>query len=457
MQRSDLFMQPPSVVPTRDVYSVSRLNREIKILLGGSFPLLWIEGEISNLSRPASGHAYFSLKDAQAQVRCCLFRGQTRGLGVALKDGMHVLIRARVSLYEQRGDYQLVAEHIEEAGEGALRQAFEILKQRLALEGLFDSARKKTLPRLPRRIGLITSPSGAVVHDILTTLRRRFPAIAVTLYSVPVQGDGAAEKIAQAIALATHRADCDALILARGGGSLEDLWAFNEEVLARAICASTIPIVSGVGHETDFTIADLAADARAPTPTAAAEMLSPDCREWLEQYRRIEQQLARCARSRLGTAIQHIDWLSARLIHPRARIETAQAKLRSLTLHLRLSQGGILERLRRRVDDVGACLRDCSPLPRVQAQLLRRRHLLEQLIGQTGRAIERIDARFRQAAQSLNTLSPLATLTRGYAIVERLDNGAVVRDASSIRPGERIRARLARGDLECRIEKVHET
>ncbi|HKQ30578.1 MAG TPA: exodeoxyribonuclease VII large subunit, partial [Burkholderiales bacterium] len=456
MQRSDPFT-PSSASPARDVYSVSRLNREIKALLEGSFPILWVEGEISNLSRPASGHAYFSLKDGQAQVRCCLFRGQMRGSNVALKDGLRVVVRARVSLYEQRGDFQLIAEHVEEAGEGALRQAFEMLKQRLAQEGLFDVAHKKPLPRLPRRIGLITSSSGAVVHDILTTLRRRFPAIAVALYPVPVQGDGAAQKIAAAIAFASRRGDCDALILARGGGSLEDLWPFNEEAVARAIYACTLPLVSGVGHETDFTIADLVADARAPTPTAAAEMLSPDRHDWLEQYRRLEQRLRRCMQQRLGMAAQHVDWLSARLIHPQARIETARATLRSLTLHLRLSQGALLARLHRRLDEARADLQNRSPGLRVQAQRLRQHHLTRQLLAQTARCLERADARFKRAAQSLDTLSPLATLARGYAIVERVDDGAVMRDAASAKPGDRVRARLARGEIECRVEKTRES
>lgn len=418
---------------------------------------MWVEGEVSNLSRPASGHAYFSLKDAQAQVRCAMFRGQMRGMNVVLKDGMRVVVRARISLYEQRGDFQLIAEHVEEAGEGALRRAFEILKQRLAQEGLFDSSHKKPLPRLPKRIGLITSPSGAVVHDILTTLQRRFPAIAVTLYPVPVQGDGAAQKIASAIAHAARRGDCDALILARGGGSLEDLWAFNEEVVARAIHASPIPIVSGVGHETDFTIADLVADARAPTPTAAAEMLSPDCHDWLEQYRRIEQRLARCMQQRLVSTAQQLDWLSARLVHPRARIEAARATLRTLILHLRLSQGGIFGELRQRLDAASACLREQSPLPRVRAQLLQQRHLVAQLAALTGRRLERADARFKQATHSLHTLSPLATLARGYAIVENTANHAIVRDAVSLKPGDRVRARLARGVIDCQVEKIHET
>ena len=299
----------PAATPFRDVYTVSRLNREAKAVLETGFPPIWIEGEISNLSRPASGHVYFSLKDAQAQVRCAFFRQHQRLLGIALKDGLHVLARARVSLYEGRGDYQLIIEYLEEAGEGALRRAFDALKQRLLQEGLFDVAHKKPLPRLPRRLGIITSPSGAVLHDILTTLRRRFPGIAVLVFPVPVQGEGAAEKIAKAIRLAGERGDCDALILARGGGSLEDLWAFNEEIVARAIYACPIPVVSGVGHETDFTIADMVADARAPTPTAAAEMLSPDQQEWLAQFARFEARLATGMQGRLRSRQQHLDWL----------------------------------------------------------------------------------------------------------------------------------------------------
>ncbi|MGE5241377.1 MAG: exodeoxyribonuclease VII large subunit, partial [Bacteroidota bacterium] len=288
-----------TATPVRDIYTVARLNREARAMLEGGFPPLWIEGEISNLSRPASGHLYFSLKDAQAQVRCAFFRQYQRTRGAALKDGLHVLARARVSLYEGRGDFQLIVEYLEEAGEGALRRAFDALKLRLAQEGLFDAAHKKPLPRLPRRVGIITSTSGAVLHDILTTLKRRFPAIAILVHPVPVQGEGAAERIAAAIRVAGQRRDCDALILARGGGSLEDLWPFNEEIVARAIHACPVPIVSGVGHETDFTIADMAADARAPTPTAAAEMLSPDQQEWLAQFARLENRLVTAMRGHL--------------------------------------------------------------------------------------------------------------------------------------------------------------
>ncbi|GAB4513800.1 MAG: exodeoxyribonuclease VII large subunit [Sulfuricaulis sp.] len=442
----------PAAMPFRDVYTVSRLNREAKATLEGGFPPIWIEGEISNLSRPASGHVYFSLKDAQAQVRCAFFRQHQRLLGITLKDGLHVLARARVTLYEGRGDYQIIIEHLEEAGEGALRRAFDALKQRLSQEGLFDVAHKKPLPRLPHRLGIITSPSGAVLHDILTTLRRRFPGIAVLVFPVPVQGEGAAEKIAKAIRLAGERRDCDALILARGGGSLEDLWAFNEEIVARAIYACPIPIVSGVGHETDFTIADMTADARAPTPTAAAEMLSPDQQEWLTQFARLEARLITGMQGQLRNRQQHLDWLGARLVHPRNRIALLQQSLKALAQRLYLAQVTSLRQSRSELQAMIAQLHRHSPQPRLQALMLGNSHLYSRLVIGMKRRLELADSRLQQLMQSLHTLSPLATLQRGYAIVQRLD-GAVVTDAGRIRPGERVKARLARGQLDCLVEK----
>jgi exodeoxyribonuclease VII large subunit len=447
---------PAASQTLRDVYTVSRLNREAKAVLEGGFPPLWIEGEISNLSRPASGHVYFSLKDAQAQVRCAFFRQHQRRLGLTLKDGLHVLARARVSLYEGRGDYQLIIEYLEEAGEGALRRAFDALKQRLLQEGLFDVAHKKALPRLPRRLGIITSPSGAVLHDILTTLRRRFPGIAVLVFPVPVQGEGAAEKIAGAIRLAGERGDCDALVLARGGGSLEDLWAFNEETVARAIYACPIPIVSGVGHETDFTIADMVADARAPTPTAAAEMLSPDQQEWLAQFARFEARLTTAMQGRLRGRQQHLDWLGARLVHPRNRIALLQQSFKSLVQRLYLAQTTSLRQARSELQALTARLHQHSPRPRIQALMLSNGHLYSRLVIGMKRRWELADSRLRQLMQSLHTLSPLATLERGYAIVQRPDTGAVVTDAGKVRPGERVQARLARGQLDCLVEKSRE-
>ena len=438
----------------RDVFSVSRLNREAKALLEGSFPLLWVEGELSNLSRPSSGHLYFTLKDAQAQVRCALFRGSQRHVSVTPKDGMQVLVRARVSLYEGRGDYQLIVESLEEAGEGALRRAYEQLRNRLSQEGLFDSAHKKPLPRLPKRIGIITSPSGAVLHDILTTLKRRFPAIPVLLHPVPVQGEGAAQKIAAMIQLAGQRRDCDVLILARGGGSLEDLWAFNEEVVARAIHLCPLPVVCGVGHETDITIADFVADARAPTPTAAAEMLSPHQSDWLLALDQKEQRLVRLLRDRLRTAQQHLDYLSTRLVHPRERLTRLSERMRTLNQRLRLAQHHVRERISHTLLALHARLLQHNPQTQLREQQLRTRHLRTHLGNAMRRVLERAQEQVARRAQALDTLSPLATLARGYAIIENPATGAIVRAADNVQPGDAVRARLAQGLLDCRVEKV---
>jgi exodeoxyribonuclease VII large subunit len=261
---------------SREIYSISELNSEARVLLEKRFPLIWVEGEISNLARPASGHIYFSLKDEAAQVRCAMFKMHNRLVNFQPKNGQQVLARVRISLYEARGEFQLIVEHMEETGDGALRRQFELLKQKLFEEGLFDEAHKQALPFLPTQLGVITSPSGAAIRDILSVLKRRFPGIPVLIYPVPVQGTEAPQAIVESIHSAAKCQDCDLLILARGGGSLEDLWAFNEETVARAINACPIPIVTGIGHEIDFTIADFVADYRAPTPSAAAEFISPD-------------------------------------------------------------------------------------------------------------------------------------------------------------------------------------
>jgi exodeoxyribonuclease VII large subunit len=436
---------------TRDIYTVSRLNREVRLLLEGGFPLLWIEGEISNLARPASGHVYFSLKDIQGQVRCAFFRQHQRPGAPTLRDGMQVLMRARVSLYEGRGEFQLIVEHVEESGEGALRRAFEILKARLAAEGLFGTDRKRPLPRLPRRIGVVTSPTGAVLHDILTTLKRRFPAIAVRLHPVPVQGAGAAEKIAAAIALAGRQRDCDVLIVARGGGSLEDLQAFNEEIVARAIARCPIPVVTGVGHETDITIADFVADARAPTPTAAAEMLSPHWEDWFAQYRALEARLTRALRGRLLQLGQKLDGLSVRLVHPRQRLSLLRHRLDTLHHRLAHAQRAKFHAVRLRLVDEAAKLRSASPAARVQAMRLRVDYLRRRLHQDAQHRLAATGDRVRHVVATLQALSPLATLARGYAIV--LGPGdMILRDSARVAVGEHVRVRMARGELGCRVE-----
>lgn len=440
----------------RELYTVSRLNREARSLLEAGFPPLWIEGEVSNLARPASGHVYFHLKDANAQVRCALFRAQLRLAAVAPRDGMSVIVRARVTLYEGRGDYQLIVEHIEEAGEGALRRAFEALKAQLLREGLFETSRKKLLPRLARRIGVITSPTGAVLHDIVTTLRRRFPAIPILIYPVPVQGGAAAAAIAEMIRTAAARNDCDVLILARGGGSLEDLWAFNEEIVARALAECSIPVVSAVGHETDFTIADLVADVRAPTPTAAAEMVSPDQNEWLQRFQHIDATLGRRLRDVLRERAQHVDWLAARLVHPRARLETLAQRLQTLTHRMVLAQARRTHGAHAVLNTLASRLQHCSPVGRLHACRLDCRHLFERLRQALGQRLVQRRTEVTHFARALHTLSPLATLDRGYAIVRRDATGEIVRRAGTIEIGERIQARLAQGWLRCLVEEKHD-
>src|ERR1700723_470517 len=305
----------------RDIYSVSRLNREVRVLLERGFGSLWLEAEISNFARPSSGHWYFSLKDAAAQVRCAMFRQRNMLCAFTARDGQKVLVRARIGLYEPRGEYQLIVDHMEDAGLGALKRQFEELSAKLSQEGLFAAERKRLLPGLPRRIGVITSPTGAAVRDILHVLARRFPAAAVLIYPVPVQGAQAAAEITAALELAGLRAECDVLILARGGGSLEDLWAFTDERLARAIVASPIPLITRIGHEIDFTIADFAADVRAPTPSAATEMVVPDAEEWFSAFVRLGARLQRGMRRRLEERRGRVRWLTGRagLVRPAAR------------------------------------------------------------------------------------------------------------------------------------------
>jgi exodeoxyribonuclease VII large subunit len=353
--------------PERIVYSVSRLNEQVKGLLEQGFPPLWVEGEVSNFRPQSSGHWYFSLKDAEAVVACAMFRGRNQALGFKPKDGMQVLVRARVSLYSPQGRYQLILEHMEPSGEGALRRAFEQLKQKLQAEGLFEEARKKPLPAVPRRIGVITSPTGAAIRDILNVLKRRYPLGEVVIYPVPVQGAEAAPAIVRALQTAAGRAECDVLILARGGGSLEDLWAFNEEIVARAIAACPLPVVSGVGHEIDFTIADFVADLRAPTPSAAAELVSPDAAEWRSRLERLSRQLQASQQRRLQQLGQHQAFLGKRLkqLHPGRRLEQLMQRLDEFELRLARSAAAALQGRRARLGLLRARLLGANPGNRI--------------------------------------------------------------------------------------------
>jgi exodeoxyribonuclease VII large subunit len=440
--------------PERDIYSVSRLNREVKMLLERGFGTLWLEAEISNLARPSSGHWYFSLKDAGAQVRCCMFRQRNMLCSFAVKDGQKVLVRARIGLYEARGEYQLVIDHMEDAGLGALQRQFEQLAAKLSAEGLFAPERKRPLPTLPKRIGIITSPTGAAVRDILHVLARRFAAIPVLIYPVAVQGASAAAEVCAAIVAAGLRAECDVLILARGGGSLEDLWAFNDEALARAIVASPIPIITGIGHEIDFTIADFAADMRAPTPSAAAEIVVPDCEEWLVSLRRIGSRLQRALLRTLQSRSERLRWLIGRAaqVSPVARLTQQSQRLDELEQRLSRSIRRLLSERRSELRERRSALWQASPIARVQAAVARHAFLVTRLRSAALATLRRSRERFVPLLRTLNAVSPLATLQRGYAIVATAE-GRILRDAADAAPGSIIEARLAHGTLRARVEK----
>jgi len=440
------FLQLPTA-PPRDVLSVTSLNRMAKSLLEGHFPNVLVEGEISNLAMPASGHWYFTLKDEGAQVRCAMFRNRNMGAGFRPRDGMQVLVRGRLSLYEGRGDYQLIAESVEEAGDGALRRRFEMLKQKLAAEGLFASERKRPVPEHVRHVGVITSATGAVIRDIISVLRRRFPAITITLLPVPVQGVEAPPAIVKAIGIANRRAaelGLDVLIVGRGGGSLEDLQAFNEESVARAIHGSGLPVVSAVGHETDFTIADFVADLRAPTPSAAAELLSPDQQEMLQTLEGFALVLRKLVGDRLQRDTRQLLWLTRQLKHPGRRLqEHAQAldilegRLLRATRHHLAHTVNALERLRQR-------LSLHSPVTAIRQQLLRQEALRHRLQRAMLQSLQRQQASLAQLARSLDSVSPLQTLHRGYSITFD-EHRQVVRSTAQLQAGQTLRTQLGAG------------
>ncbi|MGB5102266.1 MAG: exodeoxyribonuclease VII large subunit [Steroidobacteraceae bacterium] len=438
--------------PPREIFTVSRLNREARALLEHGLGAVWLEGEISNLSRPGSGHWYFSLKDEAAQVRCAMFRQRNLLVRFPVRDGSHVVARGRVSLYEARGEFQVVIEHLEEAGEGLLRRRFEELKQKLAAEGLFDERHKQPLPRLPRRIGVITSPTGAAIRDILHVLGRRFPAVPVLIYPVAVQGESAPREIVQALNLAGERRDCDVLILARGGGSLEDLMAFNDEAVARAVFACTIPLVSGVGHEVDFTIADFVADERAPTPSGAAERVVPDKAEWLRGIVAAERRLLLGMRRRLQESRVSLQTREQRLAraHPGIRLRQHAQRLDELEARAQLAIRTRLERARARLGASSSLLLRASPAIRVAALRIRLESARRALAGAARHRITEARQHFELAARTLHTVSPLATLDRGYAIVTD-PAGHVLQDAAIVRPGDPIEARLARGRVRATV------
>ncbi|GLK62082.1 exodeoxyribonuclease 7 large subunit [Azotobacter vinelandii] len=434
----------------REILTVSQLNGRARALLEDVFAQVWVEGEISNLARPASGHLYFTLKDRQAQVRCALFRQNALRVREILRDGLAVRVRGRVSLYEGRGDFQLILDLLEPAGDGALRLAFEALKEKLAAEGLFAAERKRPLPAHPRSIGIVSSPTGAVIRDIVSVFRRRAPQVELTLVPTAVQGREAVAQIVHALELA-DRQGFDALILARGGGSLEDLWCFNEEVVARAVAACATPVVSAVGHETDVTIADFVADLRAPTPSAAAELLAPDSSDLQRRLDGLQRRLQLRMRHLLAARRLQLDGLSRRLRHPGERLQQQAQRLDDLELRLRRAMQRRLQGDAERLARLDTRL--AAQHPERLLGLLRQRleHLAERLPRAMRSTLRERRQRLEATAQTLQAVSPLATLGRGYAIL--LDErGRAIRAAVQAHPGQRLHARLAEGALELRVE-----
>jgi exodeoxyribonuclease VII large subunit len=440
----------------RNILTVTQLNRATSQLLGEHFLSVFVEGEISNLSMPSSGHLYFSLKDANAQVRCAMFKTQQRRLAFKLENGKQVVVKAQVSLYEPRGDFQLIVEHVEEAGDGALRRAFDALKLKLSEEGLFDAAKKQRLPALPKAIGVITSPSGAAIRDILTVLKRRFAAVPVIIYPVAVQGDNAKHEIVKAIATANAQRQCDVIILGRGGGSLEDLWAFNEEMVARAIFASEIPVISAVGHETDVTIADFVADLRAATPSAAAEHATPDQQEWLSRFVHLETRLQQHLQRKLSQKQQTLDWLSKRLQqqHPGQKLARNAQRIDELELRLNQAMQTRIRHNKSLVEATIAKLWQYNPAVTITNYKQKHDYLSKRLITATRHKLQQLNQRLLNYSQTLHAVSPLATLNRGYSLAFLQSSGQIIRSSEQLSPGDMVETRLAEGRFTSQIKAI---
>jgi exodeoxyribonuclease VII large subunit len=424
------------------VLRVAELASAIRKLLESEVPLLWVRGEISNLVKAASGHWYFALKDDQAQVRCVMFRNKNQLLSTQVANGQQVEVLAVATLYKQRGDFQLTVEQMRPAGLGVLYERFAQLKLKLEGEGLFDPARKRPLPRYPRRIGIVTSPQAAALRDVLATLRQRLPGVPVVLYPAAVQGNGSAEQIAAAVRSANQHAECEVLIVCRGGGSIEDLWAFNEEVVARAIAASAIPVVSGVGHETDFTIADFVADERAPTPTAAAQRVVPDRHALMRGLRDIAQHLRRAQRNRLQNAMQTADYLQRRLVHPAQQLQRQALQLEQLQQRMQRAWAYRKQHQHWQWQSLAQRLRAAS------GDFVRLNERLDGLAARMGNATRTLQAQrtahVENLAQHLVLLDPRQVLARGYSMVQDAD-GRVVSGAGGLSVGAELRITFAQG------------
>ncbi len=438
----------------KTILTVSRLTALLRGVLEENFEQLWLQGEVSNLSYPSSGHCYFTLKDPGAQIRCVMFKSAVKNLKFRLTDGMKLIARGRISVYDQRGEYQLICEYVEPNGIGALQTAFVQLKEKLALEGLFAEAHKIPLPRFPRTIGVITSPTGAAIHDILHVLKRRFASLNVLLYPVRVQGEGSAVEIARAIDEMNRLAEVDVLIVGRGGGSLEDLWAFNEEVVARAVYRSKIPVISAVGHETDWTICDFVADLRAPTPSAAAELVIASSDELRTQVETLSGRARRSIQALLTAHTGRLGSLRRSLHDPRSMLGHLVQRTDDLTGRLELGLTVAVSRRRDRFERLQDALQHNDPQHRVDVF---RQSIALLTMRSEGLLVQRLDAHkqaFYDKAVRLEVLSPLKTLARGYAVATRESVQSVVTDAASLTIGEQLRVKFHFGAARCRVEAL---
>lgn len=438
-----------------DIYTVSRLNSEVRLTLELQFQQLWLVGEVSNFVAAASGHWYFSLKDQAAQVKVAMFKQANRYATVRPQNGQQVLIRARISVYEPRGEYQLLAEFIEPAGAGLLKQQFEQLKAKLAAEGLFAPERKRPLPANPRRVGVITSPTGAAVRDIITVLARRAPGIELIIYPCQVQGETAAAQLRNMLSSAIRRNEVDVLIIGRGGGSIEDLWCFNDEALARAVAECPIPIVSAVGHEIDFALTDFVADVRAATPSAAAELVSPDQSQYLTALTQLQQRLSRAVRRQLAQQQPRLMQLQQRLqqLHPQRRLEQQQQRLDELQLRLQRRMQQHLQTARRQHSYLQQSLQHLSPAKAIKQQQLQLQQLAKRLQQAQLQQLKQHKFNLIQLSKQLHTVSPLATLARGYSIAFDAQQQVVTRN-SQLAPGDKVMVKLAEGAFEAEVKKL---
>jgi len=439
----------------KPILSVSQLNRQSKELLETYLHRVQVSGEISNLARPSSGHWYFTLKDQRAQVRCAMFKSRTQYLKFLPKEGDQVVVTASVSLYEARGDYQLIVDAMQSAGEGALQLAFEELKQRLFKEGLFDAQYKQAIPKHPKHLGIVTSPTGAAVKDIISVLKRRFPSLPISIYPTQVQGQQAAAQIAQAIERANRDNLCDVLIVGRGGGSLEDLWPFNEEIVARAIFHSRIPTISAVGHEVDTSISDFVADLRAPTPSAAAELVSPDRFEWLGRFEQLERSLLRIMQNRLSQQAFHVTQLIKRLRHPKEKLNEHMQRLDMAEMRLKNAMQSRLQNDKQRLQVCQHTLAQYKPDKQLALLQQQNTQLSKRLVKAMKDNLLRLQNTLARQGEVLNAVSPLSTLSRGYAINTTVD-GQVIHSHKQVKAGDTLIAKLHEGSLHCTIDKTTE-